>query len=265
MHSETKSLSSICQKLVSRVRERASKEGVTGDEVVHAIRVATKRLRAAWKLVVPHVGRKFAAERAAALRNLSGMLSHHRDLAVLIDLGESLGLRYPEADFESLTASLEEAGNQSSVEPDGENLEDRVHSLLEEEAGAWAEVRFASFGEEQKVLRRVIRRTLAKARRKTGLALGSSDPHIWHEWRKNVKRLRYQREFLAGIQGRLPGKWDSRISRLGTRLGQRNDLANLAHEVESRGNEPALRKAIAREERHVIGNCRRLGRRNLSR
>ena len=78
-----------------------------------------------------------------------------------------------------------------------------------------------------------------------------------------MKQLRYQREFLAEIQERVPGKFDARISRLGSRLGDRNDLANLTAVAEKMGNPPLLRKANAAVERQVLGSCRRLGRRNL--
>jgi len=83
-----------------------------------------------------------------------------------------------------------------------------------------------------------------------------------------VKRLRYQREFVAASQGRALGAFDARVNRLGSRLGDRNDLANLAEFADSllaSGDLPAadhglVRKAIAAAESGIIRNCRRVGR-----
>ena len=256
-------LRSLCQELLKKCLTALASdpEGPGSEDVVHNLRVATKRLRAAWKMVRPLVGKDFVKERAAALRELSALLACARDHAVLVGLGRKLDKAYPEAPFHEVVDFLENAPQSGEST---EANESRIRELVADEHKAWDSVTFESPAAEQTALRRAVVESRSKARAATRLALADKHAGVWHNWRKAVKQLRYQREFLAEIQSRLPGKWDARISRLGSRLGDRNDLANLTAIVESMGNDPQLRKTIAEEERSILGNCRRLGRRNLA-
>lgn len=240
---------------------RGAEAGLKDELVVHELRVSTKRLRSAWKMVAEKIDPGLKTSRAEAMKEFSALLAGDRDLHVLETLSRELDLKYPEAGFSSVLTYLAE-----NFEGDGESASpERVEAIMEAEKLAWGEVSFDSFAEEQNNHRRAIRSSLRKAREATHEAVQSKDAEVWHSWRKKVKNLRYQREFLAQIQGRIPGKWDLRISLLGSRLGDRNDLANLTEIAEKLGNPPLLRKAIAAEERDLLGNCRRLGRRNLLR
>ncbi len=261
--SEPSKLSFICQRLLDEnlASIAAAPDGIHDEEVVHDLRVVTKKLRAAWKMVSTAVGEEFLKSRGDALRELSALLAGNRDLAVLVGLSRVLDETHADAPFSEVIEHLEKDGGA----PSDSDATEQIITIIEEEKAAWETVRFDSFAAEQNSHRYSVRRSRQKARAATLLALKDSDAEVWHEWRKKVKQLRYQREFLAEIQNRLPGKWDARISALGSRLGDRNDLANLTTVVETLGNHPQLRKAIAMEERELLGNCRRLGRRNLAR
>ncbi len=254
-------LSSICITLLTECLDalEASPLGLEDEEVVHALRVATKRLRAAWKIGAAAVGEEFEIERADVLRELSALLAGNRDLAVLVNLSRELAGRHSEPGFDDVVDHLV---GKFSTTTDTEVIE-TIKAMIRSEINAWEKVTFPTEAEETRVHRHAIRESQQRAKTAATEAIRDTDAEVWHNWRKRVKRLRYQREFLAGIQNRIPGLRDQRISRLGSRLGDRNDLANLTEVVSELGNSPPLRKALAAEERGIMSNCRRLGRRNL--
>ncbi len=266
MHGSNR-LSSICLGFLDSnlVALQNTPNALKNEDVVHDLRVATKRLRAAWKMVPDTASTDgLAARRKRALRKFSALLAGDRDLAVLNNLAGELQKKHPKAPFHLVMDALKkEAEDQISVDST-----DRIHKILEKEKIAWRQVCFESPAAELSAIRKALRVSRAAARTITLEAMTNNDPELWHNWRKRVKQLRYQREFLAEIQQRIPGKWDARISRLGSLLGERNDLANLIVMVEKLGLDEKssripLRKAIAMEERRILGNCRRLGRQNL--
>ncbi len=256
-------LSSICVTLLTECLDalEASPRGLEDEEVVHALRVATKRLRAAWKIGAAAAGKEIETERADVLRQLSALLAGNRDLAVLVNLSRELAGRHSEPGFEAIVDHLESKFSATTDRDAPEAIKVMILSEIE----AWRNVVFDSEEDETRAHRQAIRKSERQAKAATKEAMHDTDAEVWHNWRKRVKRLRYQREFLAQIQGRNPGIRDQRISRLGSRLGDRNDLANLTGVVAELGNNPPLRKALAAEERGIMSNCRRLGRRNLVR
>lgn len=256
-------LSTICQDLLTECLNalEASPNGLGDEEIVHDLRVATKRLRAAWKIGATATGKEFETERANVLRELSASLAGNRDLAVLVNLSREIAERHSEPGFDEIITHLK---SKFSTTTDTGAIE-KIKAMITSEIDAWKKVTFASQSDETRAHRQAIKDSHRQAKVATTEAIREPDSEVWHNWRKRVKRLRYQREFLAEIQSRNPSIHDQRISKLGSRLGDRNDLANLTHVVAELGNSPLLRKALASEERGIMSNCRRLGRRNLVR
>lgn len=256
-------LSNLCRQLLSDSLHalEASPDGIGDETVVHDLRVLTKKLRAAWKIGAEVVGEELETQRGDVLRELSALLAGNRDLAVLVNLSRELSDRHGEPAFHEVIYHLQSEFTESADVAVGSLVKEMIESEIE----AWGKVEFADPAAEIRAHRAAIRKSERSAKRATSQALHDNEAELWHTWRKRVKRLRYQRDFLAKIQGRNPGIRDQRISRLGSRLGDRNDLANLTHLVETLGNKPDLRKVIAQEERRIMSNCRRLGRRNLLR
>lgn len=254
----------------------AAPDALTREAVVHQLRVATKRLRAAWHLVKELAPKGVARQRRAALRGLSAQLSASRDLAVLDSLTQGLAANQTEGEIalsldavrDALHHPVDTADSNSMDSPSA--LLELIRQELNLEIAAWDHLSHANddHARSRRAIRHQLRKSRRRARRDARKAQRSLDAELWHDWRKTVKRLRYQREFVALSQSRLPGRIDARISRLGTRLGERNDLANLAAFADRLLSENRLdtrrhglvRKAIATEERQVIANCRRLGR-----
>jgi len=255
-------LSSHCQQLLTDALAAldAAAEGLSDEAVVHDLRVLTKKLRAAWKIGALVTGKETETERSDVLRELSALLAGNRDLAVLVNLSRELSARHDEPAFEPVIQYLEREFTDEADDETG----NQVRAIIKSEIEEWKQVEFVDDDSEIRAHRAAIQKSQRGAKKATAKALHDNESELWHTWRKQVKRLRYQRDFLALIQLRKPGIRDLRISRLGSRLGDRNDLANLTHLVEILNNEPRLRKVIAMEERRIMSNCR-LGRRNLLR
>ena len=250
------------------------------EATVHLVRVSTKRLRAAWHLVGALVEKKAARRRRRALQDLSGRLAGSRDRSVLLALVESL-----EAEETSLgTRKAWETAREilAAPPPPSTSPEDRTEAEAEtaweflrtgllEERRAWESLAGTERSRMRQALRLALRRSRQEARRDTREALDHQDPEVWHEWRKAMKRYRYQREFLAAVQQRELGIRDRRISHLGTCLGDRNDLANLASLVDrwrqaeriDATTHRTLRRTIGGREAALMRHIRRLGRRFL--
>lgn len=236
------------------------------EEIVHQLRVATKRLRAAWHLVKA-TDPELAKTRRAALRGLSAVIAGQRDRDVLLGLAAELATESGQHDaFAGLLDSLAVSPQPSP------HISAPVNSIREiwaAELSAWRELEppLADSTQRRKIFRYALRTSERRAVQLTrkALAADKADAELWHDWRKAVKRLRYQREFIAAAQGRQLATRDGRLSRLGTRLGERNDLANLIEAVENlpditRQQHAQIRKAIAQRERRVMSSARRLGR-----
>lgn len=267
----------ICEECLSALD---GPESLDNEETVHLFRVSTKRLRAAWHLDRKIAGSSLSKERRKALRGLSACLAGARDQSVLLDLIEDL--RHSEGDLsERATDALNQAeaqlreppGSRESPAVETESVYEQLLLGWKAEKEAWRSTEARHTPHPRRAIRHQLRQSRRKAEKLTRQALKSEDPALWHEWRKSVKRLRYQREFVAAIQQRKPGKTDERISLLGSRLGERNDLANLAHLVDQWKEQGlidaqlhgALRQIIAGRERHLKRNIRRHGRKLLSR
>ncbi|MCB1234686.1 MAG: CHAD domain-containing protein [Verrucomicrobiae bacterium] len=271
---EATTLSSLCAACAREARASlAGPESLEDEEIVHRLRVATKRLRAAWRLASGIAGKDLSRARRDALRELSGLLSHARDRAVSLELARKLAENAPETAERTAFAALLDAFGPNRVESPTqpcwvETLETVIRHL-DDEIAAWNGLDWSDAKRVRRELRRQLRRSRGRARRDCLVARrNGDDPEIWHEWRKAVKQWRYQREFAAALSGRASGPFDARISRLGTRLGERNDLANLAAIADRALRKGALSpeahgrltRAIVRAERAVQRSATRLGR-----
>lgn len=258
---EVSTLSNICIKLIEeRLVDLGQPQALEQEETVHKLRVMTKQLRAAWHLVQPVCGKETAKLRRNALRKLSSQLASARDQSVQKALAEQFHLDHPEISKETLEI-LFESSTQNSAPAQIPSISN-VQQALESEIEAWKKVRLGE--DERSTLRHRWRRSLKQAKALTRETLSSNDPELWHSWRKAVKRLRYQREFLSMIHPRMLGKKDLRIRKLGTSLGDHNDLAifsdQLACSKLDHSELNQLKKVVAMKDQDIKRNCRRLGR-----
>ncbi|MCF7730668.1 MAG: CHAD domain-containing protein [Akkermansiaceae bacterium] len=242
--------------------------------VVHEIRVATKRLRAAWHLVAEQAGTAHAKGRRRTLSGLSAKLAGTRELSVLTRL--TLRLAAAVANDRGAAAlnqvAIRLAQRHANAAHPGGNATDLYEDIREgltAEIAAWRGLAHDDRPLRRRAVRRELGRSRRRARRDARKTAHRRDADLWHDWRKAVNRLRYQREFVAIAAGREPRKFDTRLRRLGWRLGKCHDLANLvkfAADLLAAGDlttadHRLVGKAIAVVESGLIRRCRRLAKR----
>ena len=263
---ESLTLSTLCSLCIKRILDRIhSGETLESEDLVHQTRVLTKRLRAAWKLARGVAPADHVKERRGQLRELSGLLSGSRDQAVLkrlcLDLvGNSLGA--PETALRSLETTIIESGpsgNETSLSVEG------LVARLEEEREAWESLDWGSAEDGQRAIQKRFDKSMKVARETTRSALKTDCPEEWHEWRKALKELRYQGEFLAELENRPRTEFEKDVKMLGTLLGKRNDLANLsafstAQTSLSKKERDSIDTTIGMDSEKIMLKCRSLAR-----
>jgi inorganic triphosphatase YgiF len=207
-------------------------------EVVHQMRVAMRRLRAAISLFKDVL----ADERRDAIRNelkwISNELGAARDLDVFIGKTlEPVRKKHPdEPGLESLVRSFQEQREQAYDRALAAVASQRFRTLVIDtaawiEAGSWV---MAGEGlERAKPVEAFAAKQLARRRKKVrnrGADLADLDPHARHQVRIEVKKLRYATEFFSPVyEGRKARKRDeaflSALESLQEHLGELNDLA----------------------------------------
>jgi CHAD domain-containing protein len=261
-----------------------------GEETVHEVRKAVKRVRALLRVLRGELGRKRYARENGALRDCARRLAGARDAEVMVATLDGLLGRRPEefADSPGVAAL-------------------RAELLAEREAAAASGIGDplvrAAVAEELRAVRRRMKRRPPRTRGLEAVAPGIErlyregrgglrtarkdgggrrNEEALHSWRKRVKDLRYAAETLdrgkTGGGGNGSGKGGSwtrvrRIAqeadRLGEMLGEEHDLALLEARVRERRRQFAgekrtrkrLLKTIARRRKRLRGAALRDGRR----
>lgn len=198
------------------------------DTGVHEARKALKRLRALLRLVLPHLDAGQVATSDVLLRDVGRTLAPLRDACVSLDLldevapGVCPGLRAVLEDRHHAAANRFDAGARA-------DLAARAGGAAER----WVGMLAGSTIEQNADVVPGIGRTYRRGRKRMRRALRRGSDADFHEWRKEVKYLRYQLEALRPLQADLLGPRIARLDILGERLGLEHDLTVLIGLVES--------------------------------
>lgn len=207
---------------------------------VHALRVATKRLRAYWQLQKPTANAALAKRSIKGLRDAARTLAGLRDEHVLRSLLAELSLTADSSSrqaFEKAAEHLTPAGARSTAKPD--DRRDFLEAIDSDLEDWWQAVAL----DDDEMLDAGLRRSFAKTRDLGRLALEDQAPEEMHRWRRWVKYLRYQVEPLASPGRRFLSDLYAELKELGSVLGQLNDLENLRHAVPA-GEDASVSSAI---------------------
>lgn len=210
-------------------------------EGVHAVRVATKRLRAIWQLHKPTANADLAKGAIRRLRDCARTLAERRDHHVLSALLQELAVT---ADAEG-RGELAQAGS-SLARPLAPLQAIRLDVLtaLGVDSEDWLRaVRVTDVD----LLEVGLRRSYAKTCDLGRAALRDREPEDLHRWRRWIKYLRYQVEPLATPGRGFIDDLHAELKQLGSTLGRRNDLLNLRKALRDSHLRAALR-SIEREE-----------------
>jgi len=200
----------------------------SGDvEAIHRLRVATRRLRAALRML-REVGPGDEAESAAdELGWLCGAIGAVRDLDVLAQMLEDRATRL-ETDFIRALAPLSDTiRRQRAVEQERlvAALESERYRGLVQRLGAVASEPAADSVTLGAAAARLVRPQL-RAMLRAGAGLDeASPPETLHRLRVRVKKLRYALEPLRAVGGKPARRVLRRLERVQERVGMYNDAA----------------------------------------
>ena len=225
------------------VGQLATATGADTDRVIHQLRLTTKRLRATWRLLRPHMDQARVSLENARLREAAHALATHRDRTValatfrgLMDDADVTQRRVLQCCIRHLdqrtsprpsnTPSMptDWAGVSSHLTPVAMALgvlRESVQSLCRHpmpRMGGW------------ELLEPGLRQTYTRARqgwRKARCAQSlkcAEEESLFHDWRRDVKRLFYQLEPLHLAWPRQLKPMTRQLAKLGEQLGDYHDL-----------------------------------------
>ena len=253
----------VLHRQLLRMLERET--GVRADDqlALKQMRVATRRMRAAWQLFGTAYKRADQRRYVAELRSVARALGEVRDVDVLLEWlpaqpgVESIGEAWRErrsAAYEQLMKLLESREYRRFV--------DDYLELTAGRGGAVARRRAATtIGQAAPAL---TGRTYREVLDEGGVAVGSSIDEAWHRLRIAGKRLRYALEFLRPVlDDRAASELIRRVTRMQDVLGEMNDASVAATALEQwaaqagTAAQQAAAVALAGERRQHVGRLRR--------
>ncbi|QQL45745.1 CHAD domain-containing protein [Sulfuriroseicoccus oceanibius] len=216
-----------CRKALEPWAEKAAHGGPLSDEDVHQLRVATKRVRAAWRVMESdkRVAREHSANLAAAARMVSG----ERDAAVLRALITEMEKTSEQSAGDGFYEWLADAVTSDCLDRsvpvergDGVSIRARLAKALDDLAPYLQD----EFSGHRKVLYGM-RRTAKKCRKSLRKAARNDTPEEWHKARRRVKFVVHQNQIVCELAGQdLPDEVTA-MRGLARQLGEWNDLDNL--------------------------------------
>lgn len=241
-------------------------------EAVHEARKSIKRVRALLRLVRGELPSEIYQFENRSLRNIARLVSDIRDVQATFDVAVSVETLYSDLLSDGTFAGLIEGlarrrdVNEVAAREDP-NLVGRVVRGLER-----AYHRYSSWPtdpEAREVYGLGIRNsfvamqpgldtTYGHGRRAMVVAYRRSAPGDFHEWRKRVKDLRHQLEFLAPLWPEVIVGTAMTLDRLGDILGEDNDLADLLALLDRRPDlcpnprERSLFRALANQRQNEL-------------
>ena len=249
---------------------RASLDGLLGDAVdvlvnppekggvdkaVHESRKRMKEMRSLLRLLGKSLrdeeGRPVRKDANAALRDAASRIGGARDAAVRVQtldgLVDAFGDHLPDVAFAALRERLEAEHAATVRETAGDDLDAVIAALatVREQAATW-HLKPRGWKAIAPGLRRLYKRGRVEWKEalatRDGLAPG--DAHLYHEWRKRVKDLRYALELLRQTPGDLLGPMRDLAKTLTDDLGLDHDLFVLMHHALDAHEEVAHAKVL---------------------
>lgn len=201
------------------------------DKAIHEARKSLKKLRGLVRLLRPLLGSNFQKENRA-LRDIGRELSELRDARAVIDT------------FEQLIADQSEAWNPAGVEAMRTGLK-RRKAEKEQELDAESVVRSAAkalgdFGTRAaqwsvkrdgfEALAPGLKKTYKAARKGMSEAIATTDPDLYHNWRKRTKDHWYHVRLLSPLWAGTKDSREDSLHKLESSLGEDHNLQVLAEQ-----------------------------------
>ena len=258
------------RKQVEGALESLAKARVS-DEDVHKARRSLKKARAALRMLRPGIPDAQYRSLNTTLRDAARPLSQVRDSKVLLDTLHGLEERYGEPAHSLKLAGFKQVLNQERTA--------LAHQVTAAKTGALAHSR-RMLRESLQVIARLpvgkkdhwmtfgegLRRVYRKARRAMAEAHQKQEAATFHEWRKEVKYLRYELELLEPLWPGVIGELADQAHKLSDYLGDEHDLTVLGEAVTAKrdlirdeASQSALLALIAKRQRELREKALLLG------
>ena len=225
--SGTRALRRVLHHFVRSARKDLQQTTPT-DEAVHEARKAIKKSRTALRLLRPAL-RKPRYQRAnRTLRDAARVLNALRDARVLVqtlaDLRRRTSALHANRAATRLAARLQQEFSDAQRRLNARTLRDQCRTLHRMERRA---ERLPVGRRGWSVLGPAMRRIYREGRRVLPTAAGHPPDAALHEWRKQVKHLRYALKMLGPVQPSLFGGLARQAAAIASQLGEAHDLALL--------------------------------------
>jgi CHAD domain-containing protein len=206
------------------------------DERIHEVRLCLKRARAALELVTGEAGRR-ARRAGRELRDIGRVLAPARDRAVAREALGGLARRLSAGAKQGRSKLLPRLRRELGGDGAQDALDDAARALGKA-LGALPRFHVAHGG---RALSGGFERAYRRARRAQRRCQADDAAVRFHDWRKAVKRLRYQAQLLGDAAPSLVGAMEPLLERLGKLLGELHDVTFLSEAVVEAGAARELR------------------------
>jgi CHAD domain-containing protein len=200
------------------------------DVAVHEARKSFKRIRAVLRLVRSEIGERNYSKENRCFRDAGRPLTEVRDAKILVEALDKLAAHFKEQITARTFGHVREA-LQENLRTVRKQLLDEQHTFAVvtrdvrqalERSKDWAEVR-----NKWAAVDCGLKRSYRRARDAYGDASAEPTVEKLHEWRKQVKYLRYQLEILRPLWPERLDELIQEAERMGEFLGEDHDLAVL--------------------------------------
>ena len=201
------------------------------DDAIHDARVCFKKIRAALRLVQSELGADLFRQENICYRDAGRQLSAVRDTTALLETFDKLTDRFVDQLAPNAFAELLQSLKQSST---AQRLEKKKAMLAAAKAIAAMRRRVEQWPLQQdgfSALEQGVHRVYKQGRQNFTNAITQPSVENFHEWRKEVKYLRYQIRLLKPMWSTMLARLGDELDTLGESLSEEHDLALLRQRV----------------------------------
>lgn len=201
---------------------------------IHQARKDLKKIRALCRLVRYEIGKKAYKAANYYFRDVARMLSEARDTSVIVETVQGLETHFADADSHAVLQKAKNyfLGKKGALTRININQEHLLHNV--EEQLKDAESYYTSWSFKHKGFKAVapgLEKVYGSARNSMKHAYNKNNGQYYHEWRKQVKYLRYQLDAIKPIWPGMLSAWEEELHQITDMLGEEHDLAVLRDQL----------------------------------
>ena len=253
---------------IDQAIERLESQSGSQDDAIHDARVCFKKIRAVLRLVQTEFDPDTFRQENICYRDAGRRLSALRDTAAMQETFDKLTGRFAEQLAPKAFAELQQSLRKSSP---AQRLEKKKTMLAVAKIIGAAQRRLEHWPIRQddfSALGPGVKRVYKRGRQSFASAVAQPSVEHFHEWRKDVKYLRYQIRILQPLWSTMLGRLGDELERLGEYLSEDHDLAllhqrvrELAEPADNRIDIEALIALVDRRRGELQAEAKSLGER----